>query len=238
MGAVETIAIIPARIGSKSIPRKNLVMLAGKPLIAHSIEFAKKCPSISRVIVSTDSPEIASVSREFGAEVPFLRPQFLAQDSTPDFPVFEHCLHWLLEQEASLPEFFVHLRATSPVRSVNMIEKALQLLRENSEADSVRGVTTPEQNPYKMWKVGENGFLKPILSQPIPEAYNQPRQILPPVYWQVGSVDVARVKTVLEKKSMTGEKILPIFLDSHDAFDIDDFHELQKAGNFMAEQMP
>ena len=95
------ISLIPARGGSKGIPKKNIVPFAEKPLIAHSIEYSLKCPKIERTIVSTDDPEIAEISRNYGAEVPFTRPAELAQDDTPDFPVFEHALSGFKKKKGS-----------------------------------------------------------------------------------------------------------------------------------------
>src|SRR5512138_4044098 len=110
----ETLALIPARGGSKGIPRKNIRNFAGYPLIAWSIAAAKQSSCVRRVIVSTDDPEIAAVAREHGAETPFLRPAELAQDNTTDLPVFEHALAWLEEKEAYRPDIVIQLRPTSP----------------------------------------------------------------------------------------------------------------------------
>ncbi|MBT3921890.1 MAG: acylneuraminate cytidylyltransferase family protein, partial [Nitrospina sp.] len=116
------ISLIPARGGSKGIPRKNLALLDGKPLIAYSIEESLNCSLISRTIVSTDDPEIAEVARKYGAEAPFLRPSELAQDDTPDFPVFLHALEWLRANEDLSPDMFVQLRPTTPIRPSKIIE--------------------------------------------------------------------------------------------------------------------
>lgn len=207
------LALIPARGGSKSIPRKNLLPLGGKPLIAYSIEDALKCKAITRTLVSTDDPEIAEISRGLGAEVPFLRPVELARDDTPDLPVFEHALRWLERQEGFRPELAVHLRPTHPVRSVATLEAAVERLRAHPEADSLRSVSWPAQTPYKMWRV-EEGFLKPLLRlDGVPEPYSQPRQRLPEVFWQNGYVDVIRSRTILEDRSMAGRRILAFPLE-------------------------
>ncbi len=112
----EILALIPARGGSKGIPRKNIRSFAGYPLIAWSIAAAKQSELVTRVIVSTDDEEIAAVARECGAETPFLRPAEFAQDNTTDLPVFEHALQWLEENEGYQPEIVVQLRPTSPIR--------------------------------------------------------------------------------------------------------------------------
>ena len=115
----EIMALIPARGGSKSIPRKNLMMIAGKPLIAYSIEHALQSRYVTRTIVSTDDPEIADVARGLGAEVPFLRPSEFAQDLSPDIDVFRHALTWLRDRQGYQCELVVHLRPTGPVRRVD-----------------------------------------------------------------------------------------------------------------------
>ena len=120
---VATVAIIPARGGSKGLPRKNILPLAGKPLIAYSIEYSLNCSQIQRTLVSTDDPEIAEVARRYGAEVPFMRPTELAQDDTMDFPVFLNALEWLRAEEGSLPDLIVHLRPTTPLRPQGLIER-------------------------------------------------------------------------------------------------------------------
>jgi N-acylneuraminate cytidylyltransferase len=216
-----TLALIPARGGSKSIPKKNIRPFCGKPLVAYSIETALVCPSVDRVVVSSDDSDIIGVAREYGAEVPFTRPKKLAEDDTPDLPVFLHCLEFLKEHEGYEPDIIVQLRPTSPLRTVEMIEKGIKLLIDNSEADSVRTVCKPSQNPYKMWKFSDNGFLHPLLDTDIKDPYNQPRQNLPDVYWQNGYVDVTRRTTILEKNSMTGDRILPLVVDSQEIVDID-----------------
>jgi len=217
----EVLAVIPARAGSKSIPRKNIQPFAGHPLLAYSIAAGVQAGSVSRVIVSTDDPEIAERAVEYGAEVPFLRPVELAQDDTPDLPVFRHALDWLAEHESYHPEIVVQLRPTSPVRPRNCVDGAVELLVNSAEADSVRGVVSSGQNPYKMWRIDEQGILRPLLQNVQPEAFNQPRQALPQTYWQTGHVDAIRYRTIAEMGSMSGRTILPLVLDVRYAVDID-----------------
>src|SRR5574337_355143 len=149
----ETLALIPARSGSKGIPRKNIRDFAGYPLVAWSIAAGLQAKSVRRVIVSTDDEEIAAVSREYGAETPFLRPAELAQDKTSDLPVFEHALKWLEEIEGYKPDVVVQLRPTSPIRPRDCVDNAVQILLEHPRADCVRGVVPAGQNPHKMWRI-------------------------------------------------------------------------------------
>lgn len=223
---METLALIPARGGSKSIPRKNLMQVAGRPLLSYSIETAAACPSITRIIVSTDDAEIAQVARAWGAEI-IMRPPEFATDESPDIDAFAHALHELWDNEGYVPQLVVHLRPTYPVRTVARVEEAIALLRNNPRADSVRSVSLAKQTPYKMWRIGA-GELVPII-EPTPhkvgiaaeanrgthyfkEHYSMPRQTLPPVYHQNGYVDVIRAKTIMAGY-MAGDVILPLVID-------------------------
>jgi N-acylneuraminate cytidylyltransferase len=209
----EILAIVPARGGSKSIPRKNLIPVGGKPLIAYSIEQARTSRLVTRTIVSTDDAEIADVARAHGGDVPFLRPAQYAQDMSPDIDVFRHALQWLVDHEGYRPELVVHLRPTGPVRRVELIDQAIALLLEHPEADALRSVSAPLQTPYKMWRI-EDGYLRPLLTVPgVTESYCAPRQSLPEVWWQNGYVDIIRPRTILELGLMCGRTVLPFVVD-------------------------
>ncbi|HEY59403.1 MAG TPA: N-acylneuraminate cytidylyltransferase [Anaerolineae bacterium] len=226
----EVLAVIPARGNSKSIPRKNIRNFAGHPLIAYSIAAGLQAEKVTRVIVSTDNEEIAQVSANYGAEVPFKRPDEFAKDETPDLPVFRHALHWLQDNEDYNPEIVVHLRPTSPVRPVDCVDSAIKLLLDNPEADSVRGVVIAGQNPYKMWQIKSDGQMMPLLHiKDMKEAYNVPRQELPPVYWQTGHIDAIRVSTIMKKNSMSGDVIIPLIMDPLYTVDIDTLYDWRKA---------
>jgi len=219
----EILAIIPARGGSKGIPRKNITLLGNHPLVAYSIEAARQAPSVRRVIVSTDDEAIAAVARDFGAETPFVRPAEFAEDTTTDLPVFQHALTWLAKHESYKPDVVVQLRPTSPIRPVDCVNDAVRTLLDHPEADSVRGVVEAGQNPYKMWSVdAKSGYMAPLIGvEGIPEAYNAPRQKLPLVYWQTGHVDAIRPHVILEKQSMSGDVILPLIIDPRYTVDLD-----------------
>ncbi len=220
---INILALIPARGGSKGIPRKNIRPFAGYPLIAWSIAAAKQSSLVTRIIVSTDDEEIASVAREWGAETPFFRPAELAQDKTTDLPVFEHALKWLEEIEGYHPDVVVQLRPTSPIRPRTMVEEAVNVLLNHEDADCVRGVVPAAQNPFKMWRFsGEDKPLGQLLEVPgIAEPYNAPRQVLPPVYWQTGHIDAIRASTIVNKKSLTGDIVYPLVIDPKYTVDID-----------------
>ena len=216
-------AIIPARGGSKGVAYKNVRMLGDKPLIAHTILEAKKVPLISRVIVNTDDQEIAAVSKKYGAEI-FMRPKELAEDHTLDLSVFAHHLSFLRDQK-SLPDIVVDLRATAPLRRAPRIQEGIDILvaagREN--ADSVRAVSKAAKHPYKMWRM-EGKFIVPFLPESftgMKEPYNAPRQVLPKIYQNNGCMNAFWPETVLEKKTMTGEKILGYIMEEWESVNID-----------------
>jgi N-acylneuraminate cytidylyltransferase len=228
---LEVLALIPARGGSKSIPRKNIRPFAGHPLIACSIAAALAAETVDRVIVSTDDEEIAEISRRYGAETPFLRPGECSQDNTPDLPVFQHALRWLQQHEGYHPDIVLQLRPTSPLRRVRHIDEAIYQLVAHPEGDAVRAVIVPFQNPFKMWRIAADGFMQPLGEAlgVAHEPYNQPRQALPEVYWQTGYVDAAWTDTILTKNSMTGERILPLVMEPSEWIDIDSPDDWRRA---------
>ncbi len=227
----EVLAVIPARGGSKGIPRKNIREFVGAPLIAYSIAAGLQAETVTRVILSTDDEEIAAVARQWGAETPFIRPAELAQDLTTDLPVFEHALQWLAEHENYHPDVVVQLRPTSPIRPVGLVDEAVRLLLNHPEADSVRGIVPSGQNPHKMWKVDpKTGRMLPLLRvEGIAEPYNAPRQQLPPVFWQTGHIDAIRPDAILNKQSMSGQVILPVMINPRYTVDLDNLRDWERA---------
>jgi CMP-N-acetylneuraminic acid synthetase len=230
------LAIIPARSGSKSIPDKNIRLMAGKPLLAYSIEHALSAKYITRTIVSTDSPAYADIARQYGAEVPFLRPAELADDLSTDLVVFSHALTWLDERERYQPEICVHLRPTYPMRDPRDIDLMVNLLIMHPEVDSIRSVARANETPYKMWFLQNNGLLKPVVTGEIVDAHNMPRQALPPVYIQNACIDVVRTNIVLEQRSMTGNSILGYVMDHN--YDIDTHVQFQQVEHIIMSQTP
>jgi CMP-N-acetylneuraminic acid synthetase len=224
------LALVTARGGSKGIPHKNIVPFLGRPLIEWSILAAQASEIVTRIVASTDDAEIAAVARAAGAETPFLRPAALAQDDTRDLPVFEHALGWLAEHEGYRPDLVVHLRPTSPLRPPGLIDDGVRRLAADPRADSLRAVCLPVNNPYKMWLLNaDSPYMHALVPTDIREPYNQPRQALPVAYWQIGVLDVIRPATVLDKGSMTGDRILPMIVDPSLAVDIDDPASLARA---------
>lgn len=206
--------LILARGGSKRIPGKNIKDLCGKPLIWYTIDAAQKSRYLDRVILSSDDPEIIAVAKQYGVEVPFVRPAELGADAVTDYPVFVHALEWLKKNENYKPDIVVQLRPTSPLRTAEHIDAAIELLAKHPEADSVRTVAEPEQSPYKMYRIDDTGYLDPLVKLAgHTESFNLPQQKLPKAYKHVGYVDAMWHKTIMEKKQMTGTKIVPLVLD-------------------------
>lgn len=234
---MEILAIIPARGGSKGLPGKNIRLLSGHPLIAYSILAAKQSKQITRTIVSTDDETIASVAKEYGAAVPFIRPSAIAQDLSTDFEVFTHALLWLKENEAYLPDYIVQLRPTSPVRLNGMIDACIDKMLQHPGADSLRIITEAPVTPYKMWlATGNDTPMQPLLQlDGAGEPYNMPRQNLPKVYWQIGTLDIIKTSVITEQKMMSGKTIFPHIVPSYLAVDIDDLGSFEKAAHTIAQ---
>jgi len=160
------LAIIPARGGSKRIPRKNIALLDGKPLIQYTIEAARGCPLIDRIVVSTEDAEVAEVAKALGAEVPCLRPQELAQDNTYTLPVLQHMMAYLQEEQDYQPWAVVTLQPTSPLRTSQHLTQAIELFLGDEQADSLVSVVQAPHNmiPQSLMKL-EGPYLKNYLEQ-------------------------------------------------------------------------
>lgn len=208
---MSTICIIPARGGSKGIPRKNVRLLNGKPLIVYSIEQAQQIPAISRVVVSTDDDEIASVAFCYGAEV-LIRPAELATDDTPTLPVVQHVLQTL--DATRLYQKIVILQPTSPLRTVGYVAEALSLL--TASIDAVMGVCLAEHSPYRMYRV-EHERVVPFVEDAM---QGVPRQHLPPIYRENGAIYVSW-RHVIEGGSIIGNITRPLIMDWQSSLDID-----------------
>lgn len=148
---MEVLALIPARSGSKSVPDKNIREIAGKPMLAWSVEHALLSRLVNRVILSTDSEQYAAIGRAYGAETPFLRPAQYATDTALDIDVFRHALQWLAAHEDYHPDIVVQLRPTYPKRNPADIDNMIEMLAADPEADSVRSIALATEVPYKMW---------------------------------------------------------------------------------------
>lgn len=232
----EVLGLILARGGSKSIPKKSIALCGGMPLLYYTSKAASLSQSITRLVISTDDDEMASVAREHGVEVPFMRPQELGGDHVLDHPVVLHALETLKEREGYRPQVVVHLRPTTPLKKSADIDRAVKMLLENTEAESVRSICEPLHTPFKMYRHDEGDtFLNPLLAREYAsffhehrEPYNMPRQVLPKIWRHSGYVDVVR-PVVVEGGSMSGVKILPLYFESWRDVDIDSRRDLTYA---------
>ena len=171
--------------------------------MAHSIDQAIQSQKVTRVIVSADSETYAAIARNYGAETPFLRPRAIAGDLSTDLEVFHHALRWLEEHEGYRPDLCVHLRPTYPTRQVEDIDRAIEILLEDPNFDSVRSVVESPETPYKIWFMEKSGSLSPVLPSDLHEPYNLARQSLPATYLQNACVDVVRSRVILSFVSIS-----------------------------------
>lgn len=216
--ALNVLGLIPARGGSKGIPRKNITPLAGKPLIAHTIQAALASQHINRVIVSTDDQEIAVVSQQWGAEVPFLRPPELARDDTPALPVIQHMLHQLDADWKA--DIVVYLQPTSPLRTAAHIDAGVEKLLQEKADTVVSVVEVPHQyNPVSVMDIQADGSLTPYLNQ---GGNVLRRQDKPHVYARNGpSVLVCTRATIMQQQTLYGKRTFPLLMKHEESLDID-----------------
>lgn len=215
---MKVVALICARGGSKGLPGKNIRPLAGKPLIAWAINQARAVNRISRVIVSTDSEEIAAVARQAGAEVPFLRPADLAQDKSPEWLVWRHALNYLKDTEGSYPDALIVVPATAPLRAVEDLERCLDEF-EKGEADMVITVTESNRSPYfNMVKALPDGGVGLVIP---PEGSITRRQDAPVVYDMTTVAYVARPEFVMARNGTFEGRVRAVHIPVERALDID-----------------
>ncbi len=214
---MSVVALIPARGGSKGIPRKNLAPLAGKPLITWTIEAALASKNLTRVIVSTDDTEIAEVARQHGADAPFLRPPELAADDSGALGVALHALDWLAKNAGGEPEYLLLLQPTSPLRMTADIDAAIELARAR-DADAVLSVCEAVPHPYLARSVHENGAISDFI--PVPEA-SGPRQGFPPAYFLNGAIYLNRCVSLRATRSFQPSGALALRMPLERSLDID-----------------
>jgi len=213
------VAVIPARGGSKGIPRKNLMRIAGRSLIAYAIEAARNAVSVDRVLVSTDDPEIADAASELGAEVPFLRPSELSDDTAPMLGVLRHTLAWLDAEGGVAVRALVLLQPTSPLRTGRHVEEAITLFQSTSVSSVVSVVEVPHQfNPVSIMKLSSQGILAPFLrDQPIATR----RQEKPQIYARNGPAVLVCHPDTVRAGELYGDCCRPYVMSEEDSLDID-----------------
>jgi len=227
------VAFVPARSGSERVPQKNVRRLAGHPLLAYAIETALQSAVFERVVVSTDSEEIAGVARWYGADVPFLRPPEYATSTSPD-------IEWLRFTLETMPEqydLFALIRATNPFRGPAAVRRGLDQLLATAEADSLRAVEPVKQHPGKTWVLEENGrLMRPLLDQSHLEVtwHAGQYQALPPVYVQNSALEIAWMRVVAETGTREGRVVAPFFTEGYEGFNVDDEDDWERAERLVA----
>jgi CMP-N-acetylneuraminic acid synthetase len=221
------LAIIPARGGSKGIPRKNIRLLNGKPLICYAIDEAMKSKFIDRIIVTTDDSEIAEISKKAGAEL-IIRPPALAQDESP---VIDAIFHALDNINGEKPDFIVLLQATSPLREASDIDGAIQLFLDG-QCDSLMSVCPAEHSPYWYFNI-KNGLMTPLFDERFLELR---RQELPPAYRPNGAIYIISPETLRKYKSFYCNKTLAFVMTASSSIDIDEEIDFQIAEQLMKQR--
>ncbi|HBS04743.1 MAG TPA: N-acylneuraminate cytidylyltransferase [Leptospiraceae bacterium] len=227
---MKVVAVIPARGGSKGIPRKNLAEVNGRPLIAYSVEAALSAQAMDHVIVSTDDEEIATVSRSLGAEVPFLRPASLSDDVAPMLAVLRHTLEWC-ESRMDV-EAIVLLQPTSPLRTCRHIDESMALFRSQSLTSVVSVVEVPHNfNPVSVMKLSDDGMLQSFLesSQQIAR-----RQDKPVVYARNGPAVLVCSPVTIHQGELYGARCMPYIMTAQDSLDIDTLEDLKLAEEILS----
>ena len=201
---MDVFALVTARSGSKGVPDKNLKQIGNHSLLEWSIKSALKSSEVTKVFLSTDSPEYAKLGESFGAIVPFLRPEELASDTAVDLDVIKHFLTEIKES----PDAIIHIRPTTPLRNPQIISDAvIKFMKLKSEITSLRSVHEMSESAYKTFEVSDQGLLKPIASIADGDKANLPRQAFPKTYQANGYVDVLNPEFILKEHKLHGDKI-------------------------------
>jgi CMP-N,N'-diacetyllegionaminic acid synthase len=227
------IALIGARAGSERVPGKNVRLLAGHPLLAYAIETARQSGIFDRIVVSTDSEQIAKVARWYGAEVPFLRPEAFATSTSPDI----EWIAWTLPRLDARYDLFAIVRATNPFRGPEVIRRGLEQLLATPEADSIRAVQRVREHPGKMWIVDEAGrLMRPLLDQShLDVAWHAGQyQALPPIYVQNSALEIAWTRVVEATGTREGRMVAPFLTEGHEGLNIDDEEDFARAERLLA----
>ena len=227
------IALIGARAGSERVPGKNVRTLAGHPLLAYAIETARQSGVFERVLVSTDSDEIGTVARWYGADVPFLRPPEYATSTSPDI----EWISWTLPQLEQRYDLFGIVRATNPFRGPVTIRRGLEQLLATPEADSIRAVQRVKEHPGKMWQLAEDGrTMAPLLDQnELDVAWHAGQyQALPPVYVQNSALELAWTRVVEQTGTREGRVLAPFLTEGFEGLNIDDEDDFAQAEALVA----
>jgi len=239
----DIIAIIPARAGSKTLIDKNIALLSGHPLIAYSIAAAKLANKIERVIVSTDSERYADIALQYGAEVPFLRPHEYSTDESTDYDFLLHAMLWMFEKDNTVPEYWIHLRPTTPLRESSIIDQAIDTILQNKNSTSLRSGFKAPESPLKWFRIDENGYFKGlVIGNEKNELYNLPKESFDNVYVPDGYVDIVKASHIMNNNTTHGARMIgyqsPVCteVDSLQEFEYIQF-QLEKKGSALLEYL-
>ena len=225
MSSSKILAVIPARGGSKGVPRKNVAMVGGKPLIAYTIEAAKAAGNLLyRIIVSTDDPEISEIALKYGAEVPFLRPAELATDRTPMIPVLQHAARFIEDQQNVHLDWILLLQPTTPLRTAEDIAAAIELGNQSDCTSVISVVQVFSVHPILMKRI-EAERLLPFCVEEKEGTRRQDYQ--PPAYMRNGAIYMTRRDILLEKGSIWGDSICPYIMPEERSVNIDSLLDLK-----------
>ena len=224
-------AIVPARGGSKSLPKKNILPYKGEPLITHSIKQALACSFISKTVVTTDSQEIADIARKAGADVPFMRPPPISGDLSTDYEFMEHYVSYCKTHSLHVPHILVQLRPTYPNRTAELLKDTIRTFLTNYKTHtSLRTVIPIEKSAFKMYTITDDTLNPIVPSYPtLTEPYNRCRQELPQTYLHNGCIDIIKTSTITDEHSVTGSNIFPYIMSPTDNHDIDTHEDLKKS---------
>jgi len=227
------VALIPARAGSKRVPDKNIRPLAGHPLVAYTVSAALGSGIFSDVIVSTDSEHYAEIAKYYGAEVPFLRPETLAGDQSPDIEWLEYTLEQLREAGRGYDCFSI-LRPTSPFRLPQTIRRAWSEFSTQTGLDSLRAVEKCSQHPGKMWVVRGNRMTPLLPLGPAEKPWHSSQYpALPEIYVQNASLEIAWSRVVFEDRTIAGNVVMPFFTVDYEGFDVNREYDWQLAEHWV-----
>lgn len=216
---MKILGLIPARGGSERVKNKNIRLLGNKPLLAYTIEAALQSKRLDKVIVSTNSPEIASIAQEFEAEVPFLRPNEISLSHSTELEFHLHAIAELESSQNYIPDLIVNLYPTCPFRTSNSIDSAINLINTDNSADSLRSVKLCTEHPYKMWQI-YNSHLKRFININNIDSQTLSYQLLPKVFIQNASIYISRLSTIKGKSSTIGDTVLAFVMDEFESIDI------------------
>jgi len=226
------LCIIPARGGSKGLPKKNIKMLIDKPLIAWTINASIKSKYITKVVVSTEDSEIAKISKEYGADI-ILRPSELATDTATTMDVISHTVSFLENYEKYVPDYVVLLQCTSPIRNADHIDEAIELVLNNkTEVESLISVTKEEHPPWWLRTINTDGYIERYFEYDILK--NARRQDFKDLYRPNGAIYIAKTEILLNVKSFQTSKTIPYIMDYQSSVDIDNEFQFELAKAILA----